>query len=528
MLLYTASAMKEVDRTAIEEMGIPSLHLMENAGEAITRNLLLEGAVEPGDAVTILCGKGNNGGDGMVVGRLLRRMGWNPRVVLLAPPEAISGDAAVQFRRLRSHRVAWEVLDGEESLPDLAHRLEDTDVVIDAVLGTGIRGAVRGTAAKVIELVNGCGAVVAAVDIPSGLSGDAFGVAGPAIQADLTVTLAFAKPCLFTPEAGDLCGHVIVADIGIPDEAAERIPPVGEAVEASWALSRFSDRPGAMHKGRCGRILLICGSRGKAGAAVLAARGALRAGAGLVTVALPEGSLPVVASSLAEAMTLPLPETDAGSLSGDAFDALLAACGENDAVGCGSGMGLHEDTAGLARRLYGELPVPMAVDADALTAFRGAPDLLSGHAAPRLLTPHPGELGRLLGLKPSEVLTRRYALVPDRSKSWNVTLLLKGFRTLIAAPDRPWRMNLSGGPHMAAPGMGDVLTGITACLLGRGMEPFDAASLGAWWHGAAADEAYGMRGGYGILASEVADALPVVDGASRGLPPFEGASRRSG
>ena len=514
MKLYFARDIREADRIAMEELGTPSLALMENAARAITRALIGRVPEPLSGKVAVVCGKGNNGGDGLAVARLLKGVGYAPEVFLFAEPGRLSRDARVQFDRLAACCVPCALVD-ERRLPALGASLEQADLVLDALLGTGLGGPVGGFYAGAIEAMNRSGAFVAAVDIPSGLSGDAFAPDGPAVSADLTLTLALAKPILFTPEGAGHCGEVCVLDIGIPPEATARLPVSGEAMDGAWAARRFVPRRAQAHKGDLGRVLIIAGSRGKAGAAILAARGALRAGAGLVTVACPDSAQPTVASGQPEAMTLPLPETAEGTLSMDALVPLLSACEQADGVGMGPGLGQVPETAALCRELYRCMPCPAILDADALNAFAGREAELPEHPGPRVFTPHPGEMARLCGWTVDQVMKNRYALASDRAQDWQATVLLKGYRTLVAAPNRPWRMNLSGGPHMAGPGFGDVLTGIVAALLARGMDPFDAASLAAWWHGAAADQAAVRLGGNGLLASECADALPVAEGETR-------------
>ncbi len=516
MRLYSASAMREIDRRAIQEMGVPSLALMENAAAAVVAVLREEFPSLPGGRAAVLCGKGNNGGDGFAVARLLREAGGAPEVFLFAGGEALAGDAALQLEKARSAGVPVVPVAGTEGMAAVRAALDGAGLAVDALLGTGTRGAVSGLLAEAIAALNaGCSTVVS-LDVPSGLSGDRCAPHGPAVRAALTVTLGFAKPVLFTPEGEPFAGKVVVADIGLPPRASEGVAPLGEALGEVWARPLFPARGPLAHKGGCGRVLIVAGSAGKAGAALLAARGALRAGAGLVTVAAPAPLLPALAGGLPEAMALPLPATVEGTASMDGLTPVLALARECDAVGMGPGLGTFAETAALARELYAALPVPAVADADALNAFAGAEGQLSRHAAPRVLTPHPGEMGRLLGLPASEVLASRYESVPEKARAWGAALLLKGHRTLVSDGAGPWRLNLSGGPHMAAPGMGDVLTGVVAALLARGFSPLDAASLGAWWHGAAADAAFEKLGGYGILASEVADALPKIEGRLRG------------
>jgi ADP-dependent NAD(P)H-hydrate dehydratase / NAD(P)H-hydrate epimerase len=514
MKLYYAKEVREADRIAIEVMGTSSLALMENAARALVRELVHLLPDPLAGRVALVCGKGNNGGDGMAVARLLKGAGYQPEVLLLAEPASLTGDARAQYERLTGS-VPVHILSRESDLEELEKHLSEADLVVDALLGTGLGGPVHGLYARAIAAINASGAVVVALDIPSGLSGDVLFPDDPAVNADLTLTLALPKPILYTPEAAGSCGEVRVLDIGIPPAASTRLPIAGEYIDAAWAEPFFLRRPATAHKGDLGRLLIIAGGRGKSGAAALAARGALRAGAGLVTVACPTSSQPVIAGSLPEAMTLPLPETAEGTLSMDALIPLLKALKEVDAAAMGPGLGQVPETSALCREVYGLCPVPMVVDADGLNAFAGRPGNLAKHAAARVLTPHPGEMGRLAGSDAGAVLAARYTHVPQWAETWDATLLLKGHRTLIAAPGRPWRMNSSGGPHMAGPGFGDVLTGVVAALLGRGLDNVDAAALGAWWHGAAADVAAAGLGGYGLLASECADALPLIEGEMR-------------
>ncbi len=515
MKLYWSRDVREVDRISIEEMGIPSLRLMESAAAAIVDALGKELPERLTGRVAVLCGRGNNGGDGMAVARLLKERGVGARVLLAAEPATLSGDGRAQFEKMEAAAVPWTPAWGEAGPEALRRSLEGSSLAVDALLGTGLSGPARGGAASLIEILNAWGGTVAAVDVPSGLSGDALAPFGPTVRADLTLTLGLAKPCLFTPEGAPLCGTVRLLDIGIPQEAVRRLTPVGEALDLPWAASFARPRPPGAHKGDTGRVLLVAGSRGKSGAAVLAARGALRAGAGLVTVAIPASVQPVVAASLPEAMTLPLPETADGTLSMDALTPILGFCTQADALGMGPGVGGTAETSALMEALYAQASLPAVVDADGVNAFAGRSDRLRVHAGPRVLTPHPGEMGRVLGMPAADVLTGRYRLIPEVAEKAGAVLLLKGYRSLLAAPGRPWRLNLTGGPHMAGPGFGDVLTGIAAALLGRGEEAYDAASLAAWWHGAAADLAFQRLGGYGLMASECADALPGVEGSLR-------------
>ncbi len=515
MHLYSASAMREIDRRAIEEMGVPSLALMENAAAAVAEEIFSRASSHLSPKTVVLCGKGNNGGDGLAVARLLAARGARPVVLLLSAARELSGDASAQLEMARKAGIVIEEAGG--SVEKAKTALQGASLVVDAILGTGTRGEVTGFLAETIEAVNGSrgsGSFIVSIDIPSGLSGESLAPSGPAVRAGLTVTLGFGKPVLFTPEGAPYCGDVVEKKIGIPENASLGVAPTATALDEKWALQFFAPRPLTAHKGFCGRVLLVCGSTGKGGAAALAARGALRAGAGLVTVALPEPALAGL-SCLPETMALPLPATGEGTLSMDALVPIIDFSRHVDAMGIGPGLGTVPETSALARELYAKVKLPMAVDADALNAFEGRQEALRTHAGPRLLTPHPGEMGRITGASIKDVLASRYDLVPRMAAEWQAPVLLKGFRTIVSDGKLPWRINLSGGPHMAGPGMGDVLTGVAAALLARGLSPLDAASLGAWWHGAAGDAAFQNMGGYGLLASEVADALPAIEGRAR-------------
>ena len=514
MKVLSSSEMRKADRTAIEKMGIPSLALMENAAKGIVSAIMAEfPAPLLHRGITIAAGRGNNGGDAIAAARILRCLGFRPDVFVFGSAPDLSEDALFQVKGYSDHgNVFFETRDGFSRLFEKS--LGRSGIVIDGLLGTGTRGGVKGSLAEAIRLINGSRRPVVSIDIPSGLSGDLFTMQEPCVKANLTVTLGAAKPPLVSPECEDAVGRLEVVDIGLPVGATDAASAKGEALDMSWASFFFRDREKTSHKGKQGHMLVVAGSRGKSGAAVLCAAGALRAGAGLVTVACPEGCAASLCSCLPEAMTLPLPETAAGALSKEALPALADFAGRSDALALGPGLGTGEETAGLVRELYRLCGNPMAIDADGINAFEGQEDLLRSHGAPRVLTPHPGELGRLLRMPAGEVVKQRYRLAGEKASEWDVGLLVKGYRSFMADQGGRWRINLSGGPHMAAPGVGDVLTGIVGALLARGMEPFDALALGAFWHGAAADEAF-AKSGYGILATEIAANLPAVESMGR-------------
>jgi NAD(P)H-hydrate epimerase len=505
--IFSAEEMRRLDRRAIAELGIAGATLMENAGrgaaEEILR-LLPPRAAGRAARVAIVCGKGGNAGDGFVVARWLKRRGCRPSVWLTAPPEEIGGDAGVKLAELRRSGLRpIRVADDAAVAGDLGR----ADLVVDALLGTGARGAPGGLVARVIELINVSGRPVVALDIPSGLPADGGAPAGPAVRATLTVTFAGLKRGLVTGPGVDFAGRVTVVPIGIP---------VGEVVrgittfllEADDIARLLPPRPRAAHKGTYGHLLIIAGSLGKTGAAALASRAAMRSGAGLVTVATAVSQQPVVASLLLEAMTAALAETAARTVALGAKGVIAELAAARDAVALGPGLGLDAETQALARELARDLPRPLVIDADALTALGGYLEVLRAAPAPRCLTPHPGEMARMLGTKVAEVERDRIATAREFAKAQRVHVALKGAGTVIAAPSGEVYVNPTGNPGMASGGTGDVLTGMVGAFLARGMEASAALRAAVYLHGRAGDLAAARLGEEALIASDVIAALP--------------------
>jgi NAD(P)H-hydrate epimerase len=506
--------MRRADAAAIRA-GTPSLTLMENAAAALTEETLA--AFPRWRRAVVLCGPGNNGGDGLAAARLLREAGIDVRVFSLRDPGELRGDAAVNFGRAENLGIAVVPLTGSGALGGLSRELENADGAVDALFGTGLaltRG-LTGMAARAVRALAASGVPVVSADVPSGVSADGGAIPGPAVRAALTVTFAAPKLCHVLPPARGLCGRVVVRDIGISREildagggrASLRMP------ELSDVRRVFAPRRSDSHKGDFGRLAIVAGSRGKAGAAVLAARGALRAGAGLVTVfAIPSVAAAVMAS-LPEAMTSELPERD-GAIAGEAGEVLGKALRDFDAVVIGPGLTVTPDTRKALRAvLRYRNGLRMVVDADGLNAFAGEPAAFarrSANGGAIVLTPHPGEMGRLLSLSTRDVQADRLGAVRRLAKLARCVAVLKGEGTLIAAPSRsgPVIVNPTGTPLLAAPGSGDVLSGIVGAFLAGGASATDAAWAAAWLHGAAGERLARRLGDTGLLASELADALP--------------------
>jgi NAD(P)H-hydrate epimerase len=513
--VFTAAEMRALDTRAIRDLGIPGPRLMDRAGTGAAALIARWLAPIRGKTVVVVCGKGNNGGDGFVVARRLKARGAAVRVLLVGRREDVRGDAADALGRWRG-RVE-EIGDAS----GLARALGVADLIVDALLGTGVSGAARGPVAAAIEAINRAGAggvPVVALDLPSGLDSDRGALLGPTVKAWRTVTFGGLKRSLLLPPAAAQAGAVEIGDIGVPAEEAHRGITTWR-LEAADVRPYFPPRDLDAHKGRFGHLLVVAGSLGKTGAAALAGRAALRSGVGLCTIATPASQQPIVATQVPEYMTEALPETVAQSLSLKAKDRVLELARRMDAVALGPGLSLDPEARDLARVLIRELERPMVVDADGLSALAGHLDLLRHAAGPRALTPHPGEMARMLGATVEAVQADRIEVTRTFARDHGVAIALKGANTVIAGPDGHVAINPTGNPGLAKGGSGDVLTGIVGALLAREIEPTAALWAGCYLHGLAGDAAARERGEYSMLATDIIESLPA---ALRALAEGEG------
>lgn len=505
MRVVTTHTMQEIDKRASEEFGIPGLRLMEAAGQSCVDEIVGEFGLK-GCAV-VLAGKGNNGGDGYVIARLLNQKGWNVKVIILADREQISGDAAINLEKLAPVTTSFCICEGQ--LP--AQHMEvlfQADVIVDALLGTGLRSDVNGIYLEAIDLINASGRPVLSVDIPSGIHGTTGRILGNAVRAYLTVTFAFAKLGHVLYPGAEHTGRLVVVDIGIPPKLMETAPGYDFLnVETIRPMLRRRDRQS--HKGHFGHCLIIAGSTGKTGAAALSANSAVRAGSGLVTLAVAESIHPVLEIKTTEAMTFPLPDSGSGHLTNSAFPAIEKLLAGRDAVAIGPGLDNRPGTHALVQNLVETLTLPLLIDADGLNALAEDMNVLKRKKSRLvILTPHPGEMARMLGTSIPDVEAIRISLAQEFARGYDVYLVLKGARTIIAAPDGTAAINGSGNPGMATGGMGDVLTGVIVSLLGQGYAAWDACRLGVFIHGYAADMVAGEKGEIGITATDVLEKLP--------------------
>ncbi len=507
MRLATAAEMRALDRRAIDDYGLPGVVLMENAGRAAFAAIRRWRGRLAGQSALVLVGPGNNGGDGLVIARYLSQAGCRVEIVLLARPADLRGETASNWLIVKRLALPVRELTDEGQVDEALAGLMRVDFVVDALLGTGLTRPVSGRFKAVIERLNQAGRPVVAVDMPSGLDSDSGRVLGGCLRAELTVTFALAKRGQVVTPGRGYVGRLEVVDIGIPEAAVRESGVKAELLDLAAAARLLPPRPADGHKGTFGHLLLVAGSQGKTGAALLAAHGALRSGVGLVTLGVAKGLNPIFEASLLEAMTVPLASEH--WLNPDDLPALMAALSGKDALVLGPGLGREEGTATLVARLYQELALPSVIDADALNCLAGKlPAAPAGMV--RVLTPHPGEMARLTGLAVAEVQADRLGVAAALAREQGVVVLLKGAGTVIAAPDGRLAVNPTGNAGLASGGMGDVLAGVIGALLAQGLEPFAAAGLGAYAHGLAADRLARGLGRGGFLASELAAELPAA------------------
>ena len=503
MRVLNAAQMREADRRTIDEIGIPSAVLMENAGRQVVSAMEAAFDALATARVAVLAGRGNNGGDGFVVARVLWQAGVDVQVYVIGATAGISGDARLNLDILGRLGIGvievLEASDWERHGADVVRR----DIVVDALFGTGLKSPLEGLAEIVARDLNASGAPVVAVDLPSGLSADDPALIGPVIEATLTVTFGAPKLPLMLPPGEDAAGSVVVADIGIPRAVIDDLSgPRIQAVVAADLRPLAGVRARDAHKGHFGHALILAGSRGRTGAAHLAAVAALRSGAGLATVATPASCLPIVASMGAEYMTLALEELADGTASREAAPAVLA--GAYDVYAAGPGLGTGPDQQAVVLALLERAVRPLVLDADAITVLSGRPDALRGTPdRPVVVTPHPGEMARLTGMSVAAVQRSRIDAARDVATGRHVYVILKGYRTLVATPEGVVYINPTGNPGMATGGSGDVLTGMVAGWLAQGVGATEACLLAVYLHGAAGDLAAAAFGEAAMTAGDI-------------------------
>jgi ADP-dependent NAD(P)H-hydrate dehydratase / NAD(P)H-hydrate epimerase len=507
MRVLNTEQMREADRRTIEDIGLPSIVLMENAGRQTVAAMEAAFDTLGSSKVAVLCGRGNNGGDGFVVARTLVQRGIEAMVFLLGSVADVQGDARTNLEVLGHIGLTVVEITTAQEWELHFSEVSECDIVVDAILGTGLRGRLTGLIETVVADLNELGVPIVAIDLPTGLSADTAELAGEAIDATMTVTLAAPKIPLVFPPADTHAGDLVIADIGIPTPLFDELEgPYLELLTRERMRSILPVRSAESHKGDFGRLVIVAGSMGKTGAAHLAALGALRSGAGLVTVATPRSCLPILASMGAEYMTVPLDETPSGAVDYAAIDRVLEL--KSDVIAVGPGLGQEPSTFAFVQGLLERAGVPLVVDADAINAFAGEPERLVGRdGVDVVITPHPGEMARLLNKTTEAVQQDRLGQAREFASSHRVHVVLKGHRTIVAGPEGRSFVNLTGNPGMATGGTGDLLTGMIAAWFAQLLDAEAACKLSVYLHGAAGDLAESDEGQIALLATDIAARL---------------------
>ncbi|MDI6801852.1 MAG: NAD(P)H-hydrate dehydratase [Thermodesulfovibrionales bacterium] len=510
MKVVTSQEMREIDRAAIEDYGIPSAVLMERAGLAVARRVA---NLYPDKRIVVLCGSGNNGGDGIVAARNLYNWGFKVNILILSKKKSLSQDCNMQYQIAKKMKIPIEfrISVNERDIHGV--------VVLDAVFGTGLNRPVPGDISKIFDLINASGVSVLSVDMPSGISSDTGEIYGTAIMADSTVTFGLPKRGHLLYPGAEYTGRLFVEDIGFPTGLITSNKLKVNLISPEMISVLLPQRRAYSHKGDYGHVLIIAGSRGKTGAALMAAKACLRSGAGLVTLAVPESLMNVFQNRVTEEMTLPLQDDGSGIISVKAAEEILRFSHKVDVIAIGSGMGVSSDTGMLMKELVERSPVPMVIDADGINSLRSA-QILKKAKSPIILTPHLGEMAGLIQRTEdirhkTEEKKLRGMIEKDRintamsfSKGTGAYLVLKGAPTIIAEPEGKAFLNTTGNPGMATAGSGDVLTGIVASLIGQGLNPLNASLLGTYLHGCAGDMAAKNKGEYSLIATDIIDFIP--------------------
>ncbi len=495
MKILTSEQMRNIDRRTTESFGIPSIVLMENAALAVID--AIQAHYPSVDRAAVFCGTGQNGGDGLAIARHLENRGVVPVIFIVGDRSKLSGDA--QTNLLTCQRLAIPIYDvtDAEHVEDVLVRASDADIVVDAIFGTGLDRAPAGVHAEVIRAIAELRLPVIAVDLPSGVNASSNEVFEPCVQAEVTVTFAAPKICHVFEPAATYCGEVIVADISIPEAAVGQEGVTLSLLTAKDIQPAVAARLANTHKGTYGHVAVIAGSQGRSGAAVMCARGAIRTGAGLVTVMTDPESAKLVHTASIESMTFS--GGDVGEFVKNKTAALI-----------GPGLPDTDRAYTWVRTAIASIELPLIIDASGLNAFAGRLGEINPSGRPRVITPHPGELARLTGAETKSINADRIAAARDAARMSNCVVVLKGYQTLIAEPDGQVHVNPTGNPGMASGGMGDVLSGMVAAFLARGTDPADAACAAVYLHGVAGDILKEEFGDTGLAAMDLADRIPAA------------------
>lgn len=503
MRIVKAEEMKAIDTRVAKEFGIQTSILMENAGRGVAE--VIEEHFKPDNLrAAVIAGKGNNGGDGFVTARWLSNKGSKVKVFLLGDPKELKGDARINYNILLKSGIPVVSIREKEGLKELRKGLKDCDVAVDAIFGTGFKAAPTELVLEAIRLLNEFEGMIFSIDVPSCLPTDGGGVSHEAVKADVTVTMAFLKPCHLVYPAREYCGDVRVVDIGIPKKLLEK--------EGKLFLNEFGEvknflpsRPAHGHKGTFGKVFCIAGSKGMTGAAVLTSLAALKAGAGLSYIGYPEGLSTIIESKLTEVVKKPLPGDT--HLIPESMDFALEFSTQVDALALGPGISTHEETKKFVKGFLRRIQKPLVLDADGINCIADEPQILERLKGFCIITPHPGELARMIGISANEIDERRIDIASECAQKWGCIVVLKGAPTIIATPSTSY-VNSTGNSGLASGGTGDVLTGMIAGFIAQGVPLLEAARLGVFLHGLAGDMAAKKLTEYSLIAGDLLPYIP--------------------
>lgn len=505
MKLALNSEMREIDRVTIEKYGIPGIVLMENAGRAVVDEI--KRLDRPVKSVLILCGTGNNGGDGFVIARHLQNNDIKIRLFIVGQPKDISGDAALNLQVLRKLDTQIDNVNDQGGLMKLEKLIPIHDVVVDAMFGTGLSSEVQGIHAGVIDVVNRLSRYTISVDVPSGVSGDTGKVMGSAVKAHKTITFALPKlGNIMYPGAG-YNGDLVIRKIGLPNKAINETGLKHNMITKKQIMGLLPERPKNSHKGTYGKANVIAGSSGMTGAAILTCKAALRSGLGLLKLYIPESLNLLITTSVPEVVTIPLNEMRRGVININQITKIIDQTQDVDVVAVGPGCGTASEMSELVRQMIEAVECTMVIDADGLNVLAKNVSWLNTKKSDMILTPHPGEMARLTGLTVEKVTENPIEVARNFATEFGVILVLKGSRTIIATPQGEIYVNQTGNSGMATAGSGDVLTGIITGFVAQGMTPLDAVILSVYIHGRAGDIMAGRKGEFGLLAGDIVSGL---------------------
>jgi len=501
--VLTGYEMAEVDGLAVKR-GIKALDLMEKAGQKVADVAKKELEDLGKKNVLVICGKGNNGGDGFVTSYILHKSGFHVLNYYIGDPEKSKGPSKINFDRAKLEGITLKKI--KKDLTQFKEDLGNCDFIIDAIFGTGLKRPVKGIYLDIINLINDANKYVLSVDIPSGVNGNSGEVLNTAVKANITVTMQAYKFGLLNYPGASYVGDIRCVDVGIPQDLIDKYCKIF-FIDDEWVLNRLPKRKVYAHKGDAGKLFVIAGSPGFTGAAYMSSMSALLGGAGVVTLAIPEGLNSVMETKLTEVMTLPLPQTKDGTLAISALPKILDEVKKFDCLAIGPGISLNEETSKLIISLVKNLRIPLVIDADAITILSKNLEVLRDLKVPIVITPHPGELSRLLHINKVK-LKDRLKLNREISKKIKKISVLKGARTLISNPEGETFVNLTGGPAMATAGSGDILVGLIGSLIVQGVDPYDAAIMGIYLHGLAGDMAAEEVGQRSLIATDIMNKIP--------------------